>query len=477
MSEDDNHIFSGNRFRLLLALLWVVLTLSLGPSIVAGSDGPGSTSTDITKITECGEITEPGRYELTKDIENDRESPCIEITGADSVVFDGNGYTIEEGRVGVRIRDSTDVVVKYLSVNESKRSGLTIWDSEDIEIHGNTITKTGTDQIWWNNSIHSWKSSDVDIYDNTVLNSFGHSDGIYVGRGSDVNIYENQIENASFRAISSLESKNIVIDRNSVENPDTDGWGIMVHDIINITATNNSINRAMYGIEAKENSTDVVFKNNEITNTTLCSLEAEGSNTGAVSNVVIADNTVESAGPLGIWVNTSNIIVTNNTVTDAHGLGMYIKGSDENIEIYGNKFINSNSAAIWINVTRANLHIYENDFRELSTGIQLLNSADISIERNRFTSVTRPFEEKNSTGIEYRDNTVDETDGPSESYGQSTSNSETDEPSNTSEQSTTEGETDEPSDPSDSSGQSGAGFGISLAILGILLALLSRWME
>lgn len=406
-----NHPWNHGWFLVAFSFL-VVFALSTSPSVVSGSTESGSINQNSTEISECQRISEPGRYVLTRDIDGVDNQPCIEIVGTESVVFDGNGFAIRQARLGVKILDSSNVVVKNLAVNESKRVGIGILGSESIEIYGNNISNTGTGQGWLNNSIHSWESSNIEIYDNTVVNSSNY--GIYAGRTTDGTIYGNTVINAHW-SIFTAESKHIVIDENTVKNPATNGNAIAGTHIINVTVTNNFINQTRYGIEAKPNSTDVVIRDNVIRNTVLCSIEAEGHNPGKsnnvepgrVTDVIIEGNFMESTGPLGVWVNTSDIVVRNNTVKNASGLGMYVRGIDGPVEIYRNTFINSGSAAIRINGTQGYLHIYENDFRHLDTGLRLVNSAGIRIERNRFTEVTDVFEERNTSGIESHNNTID----------------------------------------------------------------------
>lgn len=435
---------SWNLYLPIILLGLIILGITAIPAGASESISPNSG----TEINECTTINESGEYVLAGDLHGNPSGSCLEISDTESVVLDGKGYAIRNVRMGVDIRDSSNIVVKNLSVNGSETYGIGIWHSESVEVHGNTISDTGTRQGWQNNSIHAWESTNIEIYDNTIINTLGRSDGIYVARVSSTHIYQNKVENASSNGINVIQSenigiyknnlsnigrrsganisgnsgitswnssdieiytntlvntsnvgirtgrtndvyiyrnnlinthwwsifpgkgKNIVIDQNTVKHPDTDGNAIAFSKVIKVTTTNNSIDQTRYGIEAKPNSTDVVIRGNNITNTVECSIEAEGGKDGRVNNVVIEDNFIESAGPLGVWVNTSDIVVRNNIVKHARGLGMYVKGIDGNVEIYGNLFFNSRWAAIRTDETHGNLRIYENDFQRLHVGFR-----------------------------------------------------------------------------------------------------------
>lgn len=510
MLRCDRHISGGGLCSPVLVVC-VVVALAVGPSVVAGSDGTGS-AVNSTDVTGCGTIDEPGQYVVTGDIEGDKDSPCIEIIGTDSVVLDGNGFAISNARVGVDVRDSSNVDIKNLYLNEIELNGIGVWDSEDIEIHGNNVSNTGYGQGFENNSIHIWQSNDIEIYNNNVSHTLGRSDGIYAGRTNSVHVHGNRVENASYRGLAVLESKNIFINRNTVRNPATDGWGIEVFDDVNATVVNNSISNTWYGIEAKYNGTDLVFRNNRITNTTRCAIAAEPSGNGSVSDVVIEDNFMQNHSGVEVMINSSDVTVRDNTIKSSLSQGIRVNGIAGNVTIHRNEIMNSSSAAILVADIDAELQIMENDIhdnpsairvrdthrrlqivgndiRHHWTGIRFLDSSGIRVERNRFTDINQVFVEENSTGIEYHNNAVGGTDGPSDSSGQSGPGSETDGPSDPSGQSDTAVATDEPSDPSgqsttadktdaptDSSGGTGPGFGPATAIVALSAGLLIRWL-
>lgn len=395
-----DHSRTDRPYRLLIAMAVLGgIALGVGPALASGQTATGGDAQVDDRLTECTTITESGTYVVDAPIEADGRAPCIRVIGTDSVVIEGNGYTMRGGRIGLDIRDSREVSVRNLSVAEVALFGIGVWNSDSVELRGNAVSRTGTEQRWNNNSIHVWESTDVEIRGNTVVDSLGHSDGLYVGRSSDVTVTGNEVTDATMRSVGVLQSEHVRIEGNAMANPGTVGRAVGVHDVVDVTVTGNSIEDARYGVEAKRNSTGVVIRDNDIANTTLCAIEAEGSREGRVTDVLIEDNRMDRTGPMGVWVNTTNIVVRNNTVTNAPGLGMYIRGVDDDVEVYRNTFVSSGLAAIHVNETRGGLHIYENEFRELHTGIRIINSADIAIEGNRFVGVDRETEVRDGTGV------------------------------------------------------------------------------
>jgi len=120
----------GRRRSLLVIGLALALSVAGGGSLVSAG-GPADTSVratadaprphqpqavqqtdqvDATPIDGCGEITEPGRYVLTRNVTNDlgtrTSQNCVWVNASD-VVFEGNGHRID----GIGVTDSIGVYV------------------------------------------------------------------------------------------------------------------------------------------------------------------------------------------------------------------------------------------------------------------------------------------------------------------------------------------------------------------------------
>lgn len=187
--------------RLLLSFGVVFSTLVL---VTAGSvlvidrapwtgQAGGPQATPPTKeVASCTTITEPGRYELTADIVNDREThlseSCIRIE-SDDVVLDGAGHRVDgrsvSGTIGVHVAGSgqlTNVSVIRLTVSDwdwgIHYEGVTGGEIREaaVEFNAAGITLAGTQEIT--------------ARDNVVSNN---GIGVFLLDASDNEIRHNQV--------------------------------------------------------------------------------------------------------------------------------------------------------------------------------------------------------------------------------------------------------------------------------------------
>jgi hypothetical protein len=88
----------------LLAVVAVVgpavATTETDSSAIASADGDAGqpigvkqAETEPTEIDSCREISEPGRYVLTRDVEDAEAAQCLRIRASD-VVLDGRGHAV-----------------------------------------------------------------------------------------------------------------------------------------------------------------------------------------------------------------------------------------------------------------------------------------------------------------------------------------------------------------------------------------------
>lgn len=107
-----------------------------------------------SEIDSCTTIDQPGRYELTGNITNSNEDPCLEIRSSD-VVLAGHGHTIagtgeNKSGYGMSIGSSWDadseklsnVTVQNLTVTDWS-TGIDLERSNGTTVLNNTITKFG----------------------------------------------------------------------------------------------------------------------------------------------------------------------------------------------------------------------------------------------------------------------------------------------------------------------------------------------
>lgn len=147
------------------------VSVSQSVTALAAVDGGGGTTTtagravvapsgplpDVTPVTGCRVIDDPGRYELQQDILDAREVSCIEIRSSD-VVFDGNGHTIDAVRlsqftpIGIDVRPTPgptailrNVTVQDVTLTDFRRSGVAFFGTDggvirDVRIHDGALT-------------------------------------------------------------------------------------------------------------------------------------------------------------------------------------------------------------------------------------------------------------------------------------------------------------------------------------------------
>ena len=97
-----------------------------GPGDGEEKPGPGDGEGKPTPIDGCTTITEPGAYEITRDIQVTGESTCIQIE-ANDVSLDGRGHVIDGGgnaKVGIRAGELLAIGVDDVSISNLRLTGF-----------------------------------------------------------------------------------------------------------------------------------------------------------------------------------------------------------------------------------------------------------------------------------------------------------------------------------------------------------------
>ncbi|MBV0923748.1 right-handed parallel beta-helix repeat-containing protein [Halomicroarcula limicola] len=171
------------------------------------------TAASVEPIDACTTITEPGRYELTTDLQDSGVETCIRVR-SDDVVIDGDGHVVDGvGRndtVGVRVFNGTDgervgpelanVTVTDLRVRDWERGvvageifrggptlrvsdldargnggGLLLYDAEDSTVENVTLAENG-------DGLRTWETTNLTV---RSLNASANADvGVRVGQAS-----------------------------------------------------------------------------------------------------------------------------------------------------------------------------------------------------------------------------------------------------------------------------------------------------
>ncbi|WP_135302084.1 right-handed parallel beta-helix repeat-containing protein [Haloarcula amylovorans] len=173
----------------------------------------GDTAASAEPIDTCTTITEPGRYELTTDLQDSGVETCIHVR-SDDVVLDGDGHVVDgvgrNGTVGVRVFNGTDgerlgpeltnVTVTDVRVRDWERGvvageifqggptlrvsdldardnagGLFLYDVEDSTVENVTLAENG-------DGLRTWETTNLTVQS---LNASANADvGVRVGQAS-----------------------------------------------------------------------------------------------------------------------------------------------------------------------------------------------------------------------------------------------------------------------------------------------------
>lgn len=174
------------RSRKATATVLALLVIAGGPAF--GLAAPTPTAADVTVLTACTTITEPGHYVLGQDIENSDADVCIGIQSSD-VHFDGGGHTID----GTRTRQDTITILEGVRPNTSIGVGISLTDAGAVA----NVTVTDVRTTDWlvgvlgagvsNTTIHGVRSRAngagiwLDGANDTIVTASNSSDNTVVG--------------------------------------------------------------------------------------------------------------------------------------------------------------------------------------------------------------------------------------------------------------------------------------------------------
>lgn len=241
---------------------------------MAGQTDSGTTSTasqNATVVDSCRVITEPGRYELTTDLESN--STCISIA-ASNVTFDGNGHTIS-------------------AAGTPSEPGLVTGQEN--------VTVTNVSLVGWNQGIHLEQTRNVTIknsrFDNSSLDAFGVHDLVVANTSLDHStIHFTYVVNSLVTGI------------------DGDHGEVIVTESIDSTIRDSALHQVTY-----DESVGVTIANNTPDDSGSFGIRlgfmADGRNQIVVTNNTITGNTGGINDGVGVrvtWVH--NLSITNNRI-------------------------------------------------------------------------------------------------------------------------------------------------------------------
>ncbi|WP_117594848.1 right-handed parallel beta-helix repeat-containing protein [Haloprofundus halophilus] len=308
--------------------------------------GPTQVDSGATPISDCRQLDEPGRYELTRNLTTD-VGQCLVVTASD-VVVDGGGHAVRgEGRFG-----TAGVVVGS-------------WERQTRNVTVRNLAVAN-----WDDSVRATRVSNLRV------------DGV-VARESRVGF--------ALRAVTESVVSSATATRNSV-------YGVSLSDrsrsnrLRNVTATEN----ALFGVHLV----------GDATNTTLTGVLTARNDHGVAlvgsRNTTIRDSRAVSNRVAGIWSSAARgTRVTNTTLTNrlygvaladgttettldgntvvGNAVGVRLRDSDRNRVL--NNDVRNNRDGVLLIESDASL-VARNDLRNNSRAVTLLSSDDGRVVEN-----------------------------------------------------------------------------------------------
>jgi parallel beta-helix repeat protein len=228
-----------------------------GVVLAGGVLGPASASVaaaDPVEISECTEISEPGEYVLTDDI--DTEESCFELNGPD-IVLDGNGHTLSGDGTGTGITGEENPVIRNLSI-ENFEVGCDVvgFETGEMTLENTTISNTsvgigGAIQVAVN-------VSNSAIRDNRI--------GIGTAEAFQITITESVLSGNDV-AVSTNREGNVMDLRDSTVRDNDNGVDAGIGRFVNNTIEgNDGYGIRLGGLEASGDYGPITIAGNEIRN-------------------------------------------------------------------------------------------------------------------------------------------------------------------------------------------------------------------
>lgn len=307
--------------RILAVVLTLIVALSAAPlsagsvhgfpgidgasPAASGTSSTSATADHVTEVDSCGDITEPGHYRLTSDLES--SETCIRI-GASNVTLDGDGHTVSTtDRHSPAVEINGDhVTVTNLTVTGG--SGIQAIETRNTTIRDSRIVDTQIELVGVDH-----------VVENTTLD---HSQ-----------VYFNNVDNATATGLDGDHAEVIGSDSHTVTVRDSNLHHVKFDDTVAVTIANNSP-------DATESfSIHLAFM-------------AKGRTPHVVTNNTITGNSGDGHEGTGLRVTSVHkLSVTNNRIV-GNDVGISIDGMMDQdcipgrVDVHGNSLANNTEYGI-----------------------------------------------------------------------------------------------------------------------------------
>ncbi len=292
------------------------------------------------------------------------------------------GNKISGGGNGIVITDSDNSIVRYNTVEDVAKTGVTITNSDYATVSLNKIEAKTT-------GVNASSSDDLVIDHNDISSTVGPNgpvlgDGIFVKNSKRMNVNNNTIHDIGDDGIQGNNTDGAVVANNTITNVGDAGIAL-ISGSSNVTVTDNTITNASSGFGIRTSGGgNVTITGNELTNTGDANRDFQNDAIhvdGSYSTGLVDDNTIDGAAHAGIEVEDvdSGITVSNNEINDAE-VGIYNNGSN-GTQITGNTITNVVDG-ILVNPS-ASVTVSGNDIDVAINGIRVMDSDDATISNNK----------------------------------------------------------------------------------------------
>ncbi len=297
-------------------------------------------------ISECRELSEPGEYEISGDLEPAEEhDDCITITAGD-VEIDGNDATISSSGSGTAVlaADADNLAVKNLTIQEF-RYGIQFENVSGVHIENLTAETIGQAGVWLTNSTEGLVtgSSFIDNRDGVVVREGGSGNVIedntaennrrygFIFRDTEENLFRNNtaenVEDYAFRVISDGHN-NVLEENTAIGSGDDSETGFDIRGDGNVLEDNHAEGNDREGFR-------ISGSDNQIIGNTVADNNRDGIRIVDGTGNLVENNEISGSGNHGLrlWAANDNTL-KNNVVTGGDDNAFRAHDDAEGNEIY-----------------------------------------------------------------------------------------------------------------------------------------------
>lgn len=386
------HQISTDAVTRALALVAAGLMITAGFAGVVAAGGPTSgeqLSENVTVVTACGTLDEPGQYVLQGNITDAPGDGCFDVT-ADGVTILGSGHAVSgPNGTGTAISATgvDDLTVQNLRLS-GWGTGVALDSVSGAELTNLTIIDSAVVGVSF-----AGESQDATIQDSRVAEG---TVGVRVGsEGQDVAVRGSQFTNLTGAGVD-VRGTHTVVANNTVR--ETGAAGVRLTDAENALVADNRIVRTIGGVVVT-NTDGAVVRGNELRGVRGPSIHVSDDESAQENRTQVGELSLQASlfGGLGesYWLfsglgvsfadgsDATPARIVNNSVLDGNGHGIYVDTADawiaENRVAWTNDGIRVDNAT---NVSVVNNSVSDNR----DDGVAFAASADGVVRGNELTN-------------------------------------------------------------------------------------------